>query len=117
MYGIESREALGSIFNGSYNLYLGMENWLSLSNTSAQWVVTTIQTIGPGGGSLHNFAIPPSNTMVLPIHSAGQFNTQADSYGFIRVTPDRANSIIADLMRFRRPTAEFDFAFPTAVRP
>ena len=117
MYGIEPRESLGSKFTGSYNLFLGMENWLSLSSTSAEWVIATVQTNGPGGGSTRNYAIAPFTTMMLPIHSTGDFHTAPDSYGSIRVTPDRSNSIIADLTRMRRPGAEFDFAFPTAMRP
>ncbi len=117
MYGIEQREPLGVGFNGSYNLFLGMENWLSLSSTGNQWVTATVKTVGPGGGSQQYFSVPPSSTIVLPIHSAAQFNTQSDSYGFVNVTPDQPNSIIADLIRTRRPAGVFDFAFPTAVRP
>lgn len=117
MYGVESREPLGTIYNGSYNLYLGMQNWLSLSSSSSQYVSATIETIGPGGGSSNTYTLSPYGTLVFPIHDASDFNTVADSYGFVRVTADRPNVLIADLTRMRRPNSIFDFAFPTAVRP
>lgn len=118
MFGIGSREALGTKNNGSYNLFLGMENWLTISNVTATGVTVTLETQGPAGNGSSVFYVDAHKTYSLPIHDGSLYTTQPDSYGFVRVSPATPRSIITDLLRVRNmPDTSIDFAFPTEVRP
>ena len=116
MEGILARESLGASYIGSYNLFLGMENWLTLSNVTDSEVSVLVQSASSGGSGSTTLTIGANQTTEISVGAEAGLNTVADSYGVLSVTPDRAGSLIIDLHRKRDFAGETDFAFPTEIR-
>jgi hypothetical protein len=114
--GIQPREALGATYSGSYNLFLGMQNWATISNLLNQEVVVTVNTVGPTTTGSTAVTLDPYSSTSIPVHSTSSLNVSADTYGSIAANPDTIRSLIVDLFRVRYEGSELDFAFPTAVR-
>jgi len=116
MYGSQSREALGQSMIGSYNLFLGMENWLRVANTADQSVTIKLTINAATVSSEHTFQIPALGAINLPLHSTAQFQTAADSYGVVTVSTTGSGNIFSELLRIRTTGDATDFAVPTVVR-
>ena len=64
-----------------------------------------------------NFTLAAYAATKLPIHEYETYGTSANSYGRIQVSGQRANSLIAELVRIRYQSNNIDFSMPTDVRP
>ena len=69
MYGAQAQEALGERIVGSYNLFLGMENWLKLANPTALAVDVVVKVSSPERTSEVRVRVPANSLVDLPIHN------------------------------------------------
>jgi hypothetical protein len=116
MFGITSRQALGNTFTGSFNLYLGMDNWVALSNTSSSALSVNLISSSSGGSGATAVSIPALGSKSINVKATAALLANADTYGSLRVVPERSNALSADLLRIRPEGTGVDFAFPTEVR-
>ena len=112
MYGTRALPTAGSAFAGSYNLFLGMYNWLKISNSTASSVVVRIIVHSASGIHEEDLTFAPHATVELPIHDFARFGTAIDSYGLVEV---RGTGVISQLLRIKPDNEGFDFVFPTEV--
>ena len=117
MYGTTGRESLGSSLSGSYNLYLGMENYLRVINTSSSYSVVTVAVTSPSGTVSRSYGFGANVSYDFSLHDFATFGAAANTYGYVTVTTDNPGSIISELLRYRPLGADEDFIFPTEVRP
>ena len=119
MYGSQAREVLGSNVKGSYNLFLGMQNWLKLLNPTASQVSSDLTLRHPDGSTTEQrLTIPARGSVDLGLHDQSSFETQSDTFGVVEVEVDDAGSLLAELLRLTTDSATglVDFAAPTEVR-
>lgn len=117
MYGSQARESIGTDLNGSYNLYLNMDNWLKISNTTNSSVTVTVTVNNPSdSGGSRTFTLGAFQSNNIALHSDQTLNALVDSYGFVEVSASRSNSIMSELLRRKTASGLTDFAAPTAVR-
>jgi V8-like Glu-specific endopeptidase len=117
MYGSQAREASSDTLSGSYNLFLGMFNYLKLINTSANTLRVDLDVTSlASAGSAHSYFIPAKGSMDLPIHDSAQFGTLPESYGSLRVSPN-SGGLITEVLRLKPSQASgFEFVAPTPLR-
>lgn len=116
MYGSQARAASTSTVNGSFNLFLGMENYLKLSNTSTQAVTSTV-TISSAfsGGATVQTSIPAKGSVELPLHEFATYGTVADSYGVVTIAPG-GQALVTENLRLLRNATGVEFAAPTGLQ-
>ncbi len=117
MYGIPLQEPFGTISSSSYNLFLGMSNWLRISNTSDNSVDVTLSVFSPQGeANTRNFSMEANTTQSFGLHEA-QYGTAPDTFGVLRVEGSEAKALSSDLLRIRRNAeSRIDIAAPLPVR-
>ena len=114
MYGARAMAPAGTAHTGSYNLFLGMYNWLKVANTNS--AATSVRVLVHGvGDRVHEeqFLLAPHATIELPMHDFDRFGTSANSYGLVEV---EASGITSQMLRIRPDMDGFDFVFPTEIR-
>lgn len=116
MYGVQGRVARSNSLTGSFNLYLNMENYLRLANTSGSQVsvdvtITSLASLG----SSRTLTIAPYGAIELPLHQTSIYGTAKDSYGKVSVTPGSSVGIIAEVLRLRYSPyyGELEYVAPT----
>jgi plastocyanin len=118
MYGTPLRESLAGAVSGSYNLFLGMSNWLKVTNPSSQSTDFRLSIFDLNGSS-RNFdaSLAPYSGVELGLHQTTVFGTTLDSYGRVEITPQSGGMLNSELLRLR-PDANggVDFAAPTLLR-
>ena len=119
MYGSQARESsLGNVV-GSYNLYLGMYNWLKIINPSSSGIRVGLTVNLPNGTpTLRELPIGAWSSLDLGLHDNATYGTTANSYGVVRVEVSGSEHIFSELIRIKvDPTSQnIDFAMPTEVR-
>jgi plastocyanin len=117
MYGIPLQEPFGTNSSSSYNLFLGMANWLRLSNTSNQPLDVTLSVFSPEGTpNSRSLSMDANSTLQFGLHEE-QFGTRPDTFGVLRVESSRAKVLSSDLLRIRRNSqSRIDIAAPIPVR-
>jgi hypothetical protein len=116
MYGSQGKEAIGHAVFGSYNRFLGMENWLKVVNYSASAAQIQLIVNSANSSKEEVFTLPAYGSTVLPIHNGARFGTVENSYGTVEVRGAGGVNFFAELLRLKRAGANPDFAAPTAVR-
>lgn len=118
VYGSQARRALPCVPSGSYNLFLGMQNYLLVGNTTNETVEAIIQLTGPNLMTEKSITLAPRASVSLPIHDPAQFGARANTYGLIAVRGRNTSTrLFAEVMRVRyRTNGAPDFAAPTPVR-
>ena len=116
MYGIASKEALGNTYTGSYNLFLGMNNYLNISNPSDSFITATINTRSTSSSGTKEVTIPNGQTFSIAIHTEEDLNTSADTYGSVQLLSN-SDALVVDFIRYRELESTVDFVFPTEMRP
>jgi hypothetical protein len=116
MYGAQANEALGRAIFGSYNLFLGMQNWLTIGNnaTSVSQVQLIVNTAT--GVSETTFELPARGSQVVPLHDYIRFGTAPDSYGTVELRASQGANVYGQILRLRPNGQSYDFATPTLVR-
>lgn len=113
MFGSPGAEALGESIRGSYNLFLGMGNWLALTNTHQTAVEVEIRL---QGGATQVVRLEPFHSRSIALHSETKLELNSASYGSIEILSSHANAISAELLRKRQGTEGIDIAMPTTIR-
>jgi len=118
VYGAQARRAVPCVQSGSYNLFLGMENWLLLGNPTNETVETLLKLTGPGMDQEKTILLPPKSSQFLPIHDGTQYGTSSDTYGLLAIYPkDPSVRLFAQVLRLRfRADNSTDFSAPLPVR-
>lgn len=118
IYGAQARRALPCYVSGSYNLFLNMQNWLTLANPSNESITATLLLTGPNINSEKTYQLGPRASVHLPLHDPAAFGLRADTYGQIIVKGNATNTrLFAEVMRLRyRNDGLPDFATIIPVR-
>ena len=119
MSAVSAREALGESSLSSYNLFLGMQNWLTISNTTDEDVSIEIDATSYASNGSQTLEIEANSSLSLAIHGSEALGTLSDTYGILEIDPDQDPSLILDLhrVRYEEDGITIDYSFPTAVRP
>ena len=118
MYGSQARTAASSSANGSFNLFLNMENYVKISNASSSAInVDLTLTSLFSSGSSQTLSLAPYQSIELGIHDTSTYGTTTNSYGVVNVRP-ASGSVITEVLRLRRnpETTELEYAAPTSLR-
>jgi len=118
VYGSQARRALPCAQSGSYNLFLGMENWLLVANTTNVSVEATVLFSGPNSVAEKSIVLTPKGTTLIQIHDNPSLKTTPDSYGLISVYPkDSSVRLFSEVLRLRyKANGNPDFSVPVPVR-
>lgn len=118
LYGSQARPLSGCSQTGSYNLFLGMENWLTVSNSSDTIEEVSVALSGGSVNSLNTFSIPARGAITLPLHDLTTFEAPTNSYGLVRVKGSSSNAeIFSEILRLSKTSnGEVDFSVPISVR-
>lgn len=128
MYGSQAREALGNELFGSFNLYLGMFNYLKLINVSSTDQIFSVLVNNGSSARTVNVYLPTKGSLDLPIHNGISFGTSPNTLGTIKIQPlsiggvdvtDITGAIVSELLRIRLKSnndGQIDYIFPTSVR-
>ena len=103
---------------GSYNMYLGINNILQLTNTSDASRKIYVTAYDKQGQQLvrRSYVTAAKNSRVLNLSDSATWGTDADSVGQFTVESPAKNQFVARLIRARAINGESDFAYNTAVR-
>lgn len=118
VYGAQARRAIPCVQSGSYNLFLGMENWLLVGNPTNEFVSAKLRLSGPGNITEKTLILSPKSSKLLPIHNSIEFSTRKDTYGLLALYPDEPSiRLFSQMMRvrFKDPKTP-DFSVPLPVR-
>ena len=118
MYGSQVRLASANQVSGSYNLFLGMENYFRLTNTTADTIAVpfAVSSIFSSGG---NFSqnLGPGQSVEIELHDNAAYGTVPDSYGALTVSPPSGKALITEVVRVKRETnGLLQFAAPTDLQ-
>ena len=120
MYGLQAVPNTPSLFNNSYNLFLGMQNLLRINNLSDETItftvdVTTIFDQAPG--STNSFSIAPRFSGDLNLNDFATFGTATNTYGSVAISTNNPNDIQAYVLRRHNGSnGNLDFAAPTLAQ-
>jgi hypothetical protein len=116
MYGTQSGETIGGTRWGSWNLFLGMSNWLRLFNMSPNDGAVQI-TVYNGNTTVYDetISIDALSGFDRGLHETNVYGTNVNNYGLVKVT---APTVMTQLLRLKpvSGTNQVDFTAPTPVR-
>ncbi|MFN8392510.1 MAG: serine protease [Bdellovibrionota bacterium] len=117
MYGLQADVAQTGQHRGSFNLFLGMEDYLRLSNPSDSSInVDVTITSAFSAGSSRTVTLPANSTQELSLHDTATYGTTADSYGVVTVNPQSPSSpALHEVIRAKQSGGELQFAAPTEL--
>ncbi|MCB0324663.1 MAG: hypothetical protein KDD69_13870 [Bdellovibrionales bacterium] len=116
MYGSQAMEPLSVELAGSYNLFLGMENWLTVLNTASVPTTATVLVRRHSSISEITVKLPANGAARIPIFATAALNAAPGTYGLLTVRAELPGSLAAELLRLRDSSQQVDLAMPTAVR-
>ena len=116
MYGSQAQSALTGELTGSWNLFLGMYNWLRIFNTGPAETEILLTVWNNGEAQEQTVQLGPRTGVDLGLHETANFGTALDSYGMVSV---QGNNLSVELLRLKPAgvSGSIDFAAPTKVRP
>ena len=116
MYGVRAQEAVGQTLTGSFNLYMNMENWLKVSNTTEETVAITVQVNNSNSSIQKKYYLNAYASLSLPLHDRSAFKTSASSFGLVFVQANQTSSVISELLRVKSSTiGNYEFISPTVL--
>ncbi len=119
VYGSQSAEAVPATrLAGSFNLFLGMSNWLKVINPGDQPVTIKILTNTADGIHENKVVVPGGNSRDFGLHEAKAFGTSSQTLGVFQITSASAVNLFTELIRVRPDATDggVNFIFPTTVR-
>lgn len=116
--GTQSDEPFGRNYSGSYNLYLGMENWLAISNIAESAETLTVGATHVDGSVREiTLGLSAHETIWLPLHLLTNLGLQPNSYGPVFVKSNNNGNLLSKVYRFRRDANDdIEFALVTLVK-
>jgi hypothetical protein len=118
MYGSQARSAVQQAAGGSYNLFLGMENYLKISNVTDQAVQVDVTVSSAfSTGSSRTLNVAGNSSVELPLHNTATYGTAADSYGRVTVSPvGTGKGLLHELLRLKHEAdGQVQFTAPTLL--
>jgi hypothetical protein len=113
MYGTQGVSSSTSTSSGSYNLYLGMYNWMKFVNLDSVANTVNLKVYTASGVTSKDYLVPGNGSIDLGLHDQTQFGTSSNTYGVITLT---GNGVFSQVLRLRQSArGSFDFAFVTPV--
>ncbi len=118
MYGAPLQMIFGRRLLGSYNLFLGMFNWLRISNSGDSPLNVNLSVFSPlGSENSRSLSLPAHSGTDFGLHESSNFGTSPNTYGVIELAPESAAKLHAEILRIKpRADGLTDFVAPTAVR-
>ncbi len=116
MHTIPGVPALHGALHGSYNLFLGAENWVRVVNAGTSSASVRLRVVNGSSQSDMKLSVPASGLVLVPIHQAGLTSATADTYGMVDVEGMDNVALTADILRKRYLKSDLDFTLPTFVR-
>ena len=117
MYGSQARRPGKCAQTGSYNLFLDMENYIPVVNTSHDPVNVTLVLNGPEHTAERVITLAPRSFERLALHDPELLNTSPNTYGQVKIYGNDQVHIFSQILRLRfRDDGLIDFAVPTPVR-
>ena len=103
---------------GSYNMNIGINNYLQLVNTSSDTKTFYVTTFDPNGEQLkrRSYSTAAKNTRVINLSTSGYWGTSANTVGQFKVDSPDKSQCVARLIRSRTVSGETDFAYTATVR-
>ena len=113
MYNFQSKQAQ-SFWQGSYNTFLGQQNWIRLINTSPHVMWVDFLLMGPPGVAPSEiYFVPALGTLDLEVKSifpASGRTVQSNNYGLIYMQASNLTELVATTLRVRPNTkGELDY--------
>ncbi len=116
MYGSQANEILGRAIFGSYNLFLGMQNWLTIGNNSNSAAQIQIIVNHANGSTEETISLEAYGSQIVPIHDASRFNTTSESYGTVELRATEGANVWGQILRLKPNGHSYDYAAPTLMR-
>jgi hypothetical protein len=113
---VDSYEPFASELSGSFNLYLGMANWLRLANVSGEAQSLVISMHTAWGSISRHVELSGYGRVDLPLHDDREYSLGPDTYGVISIAGAGPGSCIAQLIRQGFDGPNLDFSVATSVR-
>lgn len=114
MYGKQAGSTVGGVRYGSWNLFLGMYNWLRIFNTSAEVRVVKLKIYNGDLVTPGEFLLSGNNGFDLGLHETATYKTSLNSYGLIEV---QGNDLLTEVIRIKPSgSGEPDFVATTNVK-
>ena len=114
LYGIQSKQALGSVLRSSYNSFLSQSCFVYLVNTSSNVSNTSISLAQSTGLNRNSTA---ELSVEIPAKGSTSINicelVENDTYGVVTVQPDTSGSITGSVLRVGQGNS---YKFPTPLR-
>lgn len=113
MYATGNISGCGDV-SGTFNLYLGMYNWLKLINPTSGVETANLDVYPFGGGvTSRSVRVPANGALDLGLHEGDTYGTSPNTYGVIKL---RNSSLCASIVRIKPDgRGDFDFIFPTTL--
>lgn len=119
MYGSQARATFSTEHVGAYNLYLGMSNYLKLSNPgNSGGQIELVVLSGSSELASKRIFVPPHGSIDVPLHDSHSFNTAKNTYGVVKIKPGTYTNLIGEVLRLRYDPSgtEFEFVAPTDLQ-
>ncbi|MCB0324954.1 MAG: hypothetical protein KDD69_15330 [Bdellovibrionales bacterium] len=118
LYGSQARPLSSCAQSGSFNLFLGMENWLTVANASLEPLDVVVSLSGATVSSNTPYTIPAQGALSLPLHDGGVFGTTPNTYGLVTIRGGKPGiGFFGEVLRLGKDAeGRVDFSAPTAVR-
>lgn len=101
-YGSLARASAPDLQHGSYNLFLGMQNWLKLTNITGDAQTVTLKLALPSGAQSVSYrTLAAHDSLDLGLHEFDAYGTLPDTYGMITVETSRSGALLSELLRLR----------------
>ena len=118
--GIEyspARESFATELYGSYNLYLGMANWLRVTNTSDDSMTFTLTT-NPGFEQAHTATVTLAAhaRFDVGLHDANNHLASVGTYGPLSLSTGEPGKMLSELLRVKYKDNNVDFSANAPVR-
>lgn len=117
VYTTQGRENISSNIKGSYNLFLGMFNWVKLINPENSNANVTLTIKNDAGTTLSSFNIniPANSSLDVGPHDYATFNTNPDTVGQVQINSTK--KLLTEILRIKAtPSNTLDYIFTTQAR-
>ncbi len=106
IFGNAAREAIESSEIHSYNLFLGMENYLTISNPTKDEAKLNLSFDNKENKIVW---LPAYSTISYPLHNKNIYGLDANTYGTVKITTVGNSRVVTSFLR----TSKNSFSFPT----
>lgn len=101
VYLRRAMEPTSMMLSGTYNLYLSMTNWLTVTNITSNPVTMTLNLSASTGAESYTetLRLKPNTTSVYPLHLQSKYGLSPNTYGTITLNSSSKGAILSDVLR------------------